>query len=245
MEKRFKQEYPSDDLECWLTTDVLFFDLEALSSLYYRSKPPIETRQVGPFQVKLWEKPNKYSTYVMGSDVAQGLDSGDSSVSVVIEYQTGIHVASVIGKGDTDLFVDVSLEIANKLLRAPLGDRGGIQPALLPLSRQKNWGTQISTGARQRTIGRSLMPVLGGLRPRLQGASFGRFQGAVREGAFQTFDAQAITEMQSLSGRTAKPRLRCERTMISLWLSPSPGRCGTSLPPGQGVGRCSFGGALV
>ena len=206
MGKSFNQEYPSNDLECWLTTDVLFFELEALSSLYARCKPPIETRQVGPFQVKLWEKPNKYSTYVMGSDVAEGLDSGDSSVSVLIEYQTGVHVATVIGKGDTDIFVDVSLDVADAFFRPIWAiERNSIGAAAVKHAEAMGYPNLYHRKTENYT--QKPDPRAGWVTTSAtRGPLLGELQAAVREGVFQTFDPEAVTEMQSFVWKDGKPR---------------------------------------
>ena len=112
------QEYPRDDVECFIKSGMSVFDIEQLDAMptkqpefrgYLLAVPgagkaarPVED-EMGPLQV--WEKPKRDGRrYVIGADCAEGLEHGDYSVCHVIDTKTGMVVAKWRGHVEIDLF---------------------------------------------------------------------------------------------------------------------------------------------
>jgi len=55
----------------------------------------------------VWEEPDPNKAYIVGADVAEGLEKGDFSCAYVINHQTGEMVAEWHGKIDADMFARV------------------------------------------------------------------------------------------------------------------------------------------
>lgn len=110
------QEYPSTPEEAFRKSGNNVFDTDKLVSLRTRqvetvslTAPEGQWRGVqwhndmaGPLRV--YEYPQAYAQYVVGADVAQGLEHGDFSSAHVIDIATGHVVAHWHGHMDPDLF---------------------------------------------------------------------------------------------------------------------------------------------
>lgn len=109
------QEYPRDDVECFIKSGNPIFDTDRLNELITvtpargwlrrdkfnkRSAEFVQSAE-GEFQV--WDEPVKGVRYVLGVDVAEGLEHGDYSVVWVIEAATGACVAKWRGHIPADL----------------------------------------------------------------------------------------------------------------------------------------------
>lgn len=84
----FKQEYPEDDISCFLTSGNSPFNLEVIKPLYDNAKPPIEEID----GIKIYEKAEQNEIYVIGADTAEGVE-GDSSVGTVFKVSNREQVA--------------------------------------------------------------------------------------------------------------------------------------------------------
>lgn len=120
----FKQEYPCNPMEAFLTTGTPVFNNQLVTNrlMYLRKNPAILTR--GSFvyayereqivdksirfvedengQVAIYEQPIKNVPYVLGGDTAEG--GKDFSVGQVLNNITGKQAATWRGHMDTDLF---------------------------------------------------------------------------------------------------------------------------------------------
>ncbi len=77
---KFLEEYPSDDLSCFLTSGDSVFDLHLIQEMIKQAPKPI--RDTG--DVKIYKAFDKTKTYVCGADTAEGV-GGDYSVGVLLE----------------------------------------------------------------------------------------------------------------------------------------------------------------
>lgn len=133
-EDMFKQEYPEDEMSCFLTSGRPVFDIKKLMAIRKRLENNINYEEYtidhaaeieyklneiddeyeidfSSFinkqykgELKVYEEPIEDLEYVIGSDVAEGKDGGDYSVSIVIEKETGRQVAELHGHWEPDVF---------------------------------------------------------------------------------------------------------------------------------------------
>lgn len=113
------QEYPRSAEEAFIKSGNPYFDLDMVLSLERERKTkPIATGYLhevtslrdfefragsrGPLQV--WEYPRLDQSYVIGADVAEGLEYGDYSSAFVSELSTGEIVAEWHGHIEADVF---------------------------------------------------------------------------------------------------------------------------------------------
>lgn len=125
---KMKQEFPSTPEEAFLTSGRKVFDSDQLLIAKGKVKKPlliydinpvtgerkIANRKVDMSQVQrsytektakattgyllVWEVPQKDREYVIGGDVAEGLEKGDNSSIDVLDNETGLQVAHWFGK---------------------------------------------------------------------------------------------------------------------------------------------------
>lgn len=108
------QEYPDNAEEAFLRSGNPVFDLDAL-----RAIDPIEPRARGYLwspvdrprefvpdggALRVWEFPQPKAVYVIGADVAEGLEHGDYSCCFVIDARESRVVAMYHARVDADLF---------------------------------------------------------------------------------------------------------------------------------------------
>lgn len=109
------QEYPADPEEAFIGSGNPVFNLENLRRFqaetpigrYHisaESRSTVELIEGGDFLI--WELPNDKDrlSYVVGADIAEGLEHGDFTVAWVICVQTNTPVACFRGKIDPDVF---------------------------------------------------------------------------------------------------------------------------------------------
>ena len=109
------QEYPSDPDEAFLRSGHPVFNVETLKAMVptdpVRGRLKLaadgqgyefEEQDLGP--LRIWSFPDPAGRYVIGADVAEGLDYGDYSVAQVIEAKSRHVVACFHARIDADLF---------------------------------------------------------------------------------------------------------------------------------------------
>lgn len=123
---QFKQEYPANDLEAFLSSGRPVFNTEILNSMLeetrnnhpkYKGDLSIKNNRVCFVDNKkgylsIWKKPDDGSEYIISADVAEGLYHGDYSVADVIDRKTLEQVAQWHGHIDPDLFGDEIAKLA-------------------------------------------------------------------------------------------------------------------------------------
>lgn len=107
----FRQEYPTNPEEAFLTTGRPFFPAKKCQEKLHGCLPgttgDIVNGNFVPSQegyLTVWEPPQVREEYVIGSDVAEGLESGDYSVAWVKKRSSGQYVAKLKGHIDPDLW---------------------------------------------------------------------------------------------------------------------------------------------
>jgi len=112
----FKQEYPEDDLSCFLASTRACFDLARLQQIATRisGEPapevlsalphPAGITGLTPARLLVWRRPQEGRLYVIGADVGEGLAQGDASCAVVLDRERGEQVAELYGRVPPDRF---------------------------------------------------------------------------------------------------------------------------------------------
>lgn len=110
------QEYPTTAEEAFLKSGNPVFDLENLKKFGDGYEPSIrgylfakaikahELREQPNGALRVWKLPEEGHVYVIGADVAEGLEHGDASSAHVIDVKTAEMVAHWHGRTDPDLF---------------------------------------------------------------------------------------------------------------------------------------------
>ena len=140
-EDLFKQEFPSNDMEAFLSTGRPVFDPKTLE--WYRQvciqepifrgelegwDPPMLTdNEFG--ELKIYQQPDKDHQYVIGGDVAE---EGDYSVLVVLDRQTFQQVALWHGHADEFALAQHAYKLGNYYNEALIGvERNGMGVAVV------------------------------------------------------------------------------------------------------------------
>jgi hypothetical protein len=91
LREMFYQEYPENDIDCFLSSGMPYFDSEALKVIEKRDiMDPVRVVD----GVEYWEDPQPGHIYVTSADVAEGV-GGDFSVAQVWDITTGHQVAQL------------------------------------------------------------------------------------------------------------------------------------------------------
>ena len=137
LEWQLHQEYPSTPEEAFIKSGRPVFDVEALQAMYVQPPdlgsldtlledgsrsvraPRFRPEKNGPLQV--WEYPTIGHSYVIGADVAEGLEHGDFSSAHVIDTTAGKVVAVWHAHADPDVFGERLAELGWYYNRALVG----------------------------------------------------------------------------------------------------------------------------
>jgi len=203
------QEYPSDPDEAFLRSGHPVFSVEALRAM--TSADPMRGRmlllpdgitfeEVANGALRIWELPEDGGRYVIGADVAEGLDYGDFSVAYVIDAKSRRIVAGYHARIDADLFgSEILFNLGRWYNQALIGvesnnhglstnkalARLGYTPLYHQRSVAKVRNVQPSdvVGWRTTTISKPL--------------AIDELNKALRDGELHCFDAEAISELRS------------------------------------------------
>ena len=137
---RMKQEYPSNDVEAFIASGRPRFDIKALLRMEAESEKgktgelittdaSYRFTEMEKAPLQIWLAPERLGQYVIGGDVAEGLELGDYSVATVIDRKTMQCVARWRGHCDPDVFGDVLYDLGmwyNTALLGPEVNNHGI-----------------------------------------------------------------------------------------------------------------------
>ena len=102
LKELFPQEYPENDIDCWLAGGVQIFDRVGLQrQRQYLNKPLAEEENV-----LYWKKPVGGKRYIIGVDMGRGLAQGDFTVAQVIDLANMEQVAVLRVRINADLFAE-------------------------------------------------------------------------------------------------------------------------------------------
>ncbi len=103
----FKQEYPEDDITCFLTSGANPFTLEIIKPMFDNAPTPV--REVNG--IKIYKERRNNTVYVIGADTAEGY-GGDNCAAHVFDARTREQVASFKGNLKPSEFADKLVEMA-------------------------------------------------------------------------------------------------------------------------------------
>jgi hypothetical protein len=133
---KFRQEYPSNDVECFLLSGRARFDRKKLQQMllaacdppfrgYLKSTPDnilrVRLEENPSGYVSIWTPPKVGHTYCVAADVAEGLEKGDFSSAHVLDREDLSVCAEWHGHIDPDLFADELAVLGNLYNRALIG----------------------------------------------------------------------------------------------------------------------------
>lgn len=97
----FPQEFPEDDISCFLTSGMCFFDQEVCLNQIEEINgiAPIRVEQRGAGVLTVWEEFSPDLRYVAGTDTSEGLSAPcDPNGTVILRRDTGKVVARLYGR---------------------------------------------------------------------------------------------------------------------------------------------------
>jgi len=129
----FRQEYPENDVTCFLTSGRMVFDLPSLQRVAARiqTEGPVQRATVlpdrrdgqlgiAPATLSIWRQPEEGRDYVIGADVGEGLEGGDASCAIVLDRGSGEQVAELHGRVPPERFAHLLHALAWHYRRAML-----------------------------------------------------------------------------------------------------------------------------
>jgi hypothetical protein len=138
LEWQLHQEYPTTPEEAFIKSGRPVFDVEKLTSLHVTEpergfldtlledgsrsiRAPRFRPKKGGAELAIWQRPEIGHGYVIGADVAEGLEHGDYSSAHVIDVKTGAVVAIFHAHVDPDVFGERLAELGWFYNRALIG----------------------------------------------------------------------------------------------------------------------------
>lgn len=112
LKAKFAQEYPEDDISCFLTSGRAPFDLSVLKPIFDKAKPPIKEDR----GIRIYEEMQKGEAYVIAADPAEGV-GGDKSAAQVFKVRTREQVASFNGDTKPSDFADLLVYLSTLYTR--------------------------------------------------------------------------------------------------------------------------------
>jgi hypothetical protein len=117
------QEYPEDDVACFLLSGHCFYDRTILEALRLRAPAPIENLwpdQDGVPQLRIWKHPEPGHRYAAGGDTSEGVAGGNKSALVIRDIVTLEPVAVLQASLKPEDLGKRSAQLAEKYNRALL-----------------------------------------------------------------------------------------------------------------------------
>jgi hypothetical protein len=130
---KFRQEYPGNDVECWLLSGRPRFDRKKLQGMLLAAADPkfrcypkdkgfiVDLEENVDGYVRIWKFPRPGHRYVIGCDVAEGLEKGDFSCGHVLDREDLSLCAEWHGHIDPDAFGDELAKLGKMYNMALIG----------------------------------------------------------------------------------------------------------------------------
>lgn len=132
----FSQEYPEDDVSCFLVSGTTWFDMTIVTALLAVVPPPLEVRRGG--EIEIYEAPREQDDYVIGADVGEGLTERNFSVGGVLNRRSQKQAAVIGCRMDPGTF-------AHELAKLGKEYKTGDTPALIAVERNNHGHSVLNT----------------------------------------------------------------------------------------------------
>ena len=109
----FAQEYPENDIDCWLVGGQPVFNTKAIKAMLTYTKNPLLDVGGEP-SLRIWQLPRGDTKYLICVDPAEGLPTSDYSVAVVLDLRYNVHVATLRARMPIDHFTNKLSDLGNK-----------------------------------------------------------------------------------------------------------------------------------
>jgi hypothetical protein len=125
---KFGQEFPEDDVSCWLSTQQTKFSTQMLTQMLAQSAPSVQNDRIPHIPgLQVYKLPQAWATYSIGADAAEGLpEPNDASCGQVIHDQTGEFVAVLHDRIPEDQFARRLAELGKFYNEACIGVERGL-----------------------------------------------------------------------------------------------------------------------
>ena len=127
----FYQEYPEDDVSCWIAPGTAFFDQEAVAHQARIARPHITQGRWAPQlngALRFYVPPREDGDYLVASDFGMGRLTGDPSMSAVLDLDSNEVVACLHGNYEPEVFTEMTIRRLctpyNEALWAPESNLG-------------------------------------------------------------------------------------------------------------------------
>lgn len=124
--KLIPQNYPANPVEAFLASGQTRFEPEWIAAQAKHLRDPIPRGELPPSLrdipgLKVWERPQRGEEYVLGADVAEGLETGDFDGCPVLNRKTWEVVAVLHGRWETDHYAKYLIQLADAYNDALIG----------------------------------------------------------------------------------------------------------------------------
>ena len=108
----FAQEYPENDVDCWLVGGQPVFNTKVIRAMLTYSRPPVSI--LSEPGLNIWQLPRGDTNYLVSVDPAEGLPTSDYSVAIILDLIHNTHVATYRVRIPIDHFTNKLFELATK-----------------------------------------------------------------------------------------------------------------------------------
>lgn len=112
------QEYPVDDVSCFVSSEDTVFDASMVRLYEARAKPPMLTEHMGA--IRFWEKPLLAHSYVVFVDTSEGLPTSNWQAAAVFDVERMKYVATLRIKTDLTDLAKIVFDLATRFNAALL-----------------------------------------------------------------------------------------------------------------------------
>ncbi len=203
------QEYPEDDVTCFLLSGHCFFDRTILEAMRLRAPAPIDRAwpdQEGNHQLLVWEAPKAGRRYAAGGDVSEGVPGGNYCSLVVRDVETLNPVATLKGRWKPEDYAKRAAEISDKYNRALLAvERNNHgHSALNTLQHQVDYQNLYWHREYDAKTGNSTQQLGWATTPKSRPIMLDRYREAVEGGEAQLWDPRVIDECSTFVKQEGK-----------------------------------------
>lgn len=116
----FPQEYPEDDVSCFISSGISYFDTEELIRLQKTIEPGHKKDAQGGYTI-VWEEPQEGVEYAIGVDTSEGIPGCDKAGGGVVRKDNGKQVAAWHGYYSIPKQAELAVEFSKRYNNAILG----------------------------------------------------------------------------------------------------------------------------